>query len=69
MQPSSTTRLADLERRELHLTIFACLAIGILAIGTAVLMYPLVFPAQGPADKTMRVAFFGFCGLCLLLAW
>lgn len=69
MQPSGNNRLADLERRELHLTVFVCIAIGILAIGTAVLMYPLVFPAQGPADKTMRAAFFGFCGLCLLLGW
>jgi hypothetical protein len=61
-------RLADLERREMHLTLFACAAIAILAIGTAVLMYPLVFSQQAPTDKTTRVAFFGFCTLCLLLA-
>jgi hypothetical protein len=69
MPPSNNNRLADLERRELHLTVFACIAIGILAVGTAVLMYPVVFPAQGPVDKTMRVGFYGFCGLCLLLGW
>lgn len=69
MGPSSNNRLADLERRELHLTLFACSSIGILAIGTAVMMYPVVFPPQGVADKTARVAFFGFCALCLLLGF
>jgi len=68
MGPQSKSRVADLERRELHLTIFACSAIAVLAIGTAVLMYPVVFSEQAPADRTTRVAFFGFCGLCLLLA-
>ncbi len=59
----------DLERRERQLTLFACLAIGILAVGTAVLMYPVVFGHSAtPADKSMRNAFFGFCGLCFLLA-
>src|SRR5262249_52099955 len=69
MQSSANNRLAELERRELQLTVFACFAIAILAVGTAVLMYPVVFPAQGTADTTTRVAFFGFCALCLLLAW
>jgi GGDEF domain-containing protein len=59
----------DLDRRELQLTLFACLSIGILAIGSAVLMYPVVFaPSSSPADRTMRNAFFGFCVLSLLLA-
>jgi hypothetical protein len=69
MTSPGNNRLAELERRELQLTIFACFAIAILAIGTAVLMYPVVFPAQGTADPTTRIAFFGFCALCLLLAW
>jgi PleD family two-component response regulator len=61
--------LKDLDRRERQLTIFACLAIGILAVGTAVLMYPVVFGHQATAaDKSLRNAFFGFCGLCFLLA-
>jgi hypothetical protein len=68
MGAQGKNRLMDLERRELHLTIFACSAIAVLAIGTAVLMYPVVFSEQAPADRTTRVAFFGFCGLCLLLA-
>src|SRR5690349_6043278 len=69
MATAGNNRLAELERRELQLTVFACFAIAVLAVGTAVLMYPVVFPAQGTVDTTMRVAFFGFCGLCLLLAW
>jgi hypothetical protein len=33
----------DLERREFQLSLFACLAIAILAGGLALLMYPAVF--------------------------
>src|SRR5947209_1235466 len=66
MVPLGSTH--DLERRETQLTLFACWAIVTLSVGTAVLMYPVVFSEQNPAGKTMRVAFFGFCGLCLLLA-
>jgi GGDEF domain-containing protein len=63
-QPDS----ADLERREFQLTIFACVAIGIMGIGSAVLMYPIVFAHQDNSpDRNLRIAFFGFCGLCLLL--
>lgn len=59
----------DLERREFQLTVFACLAIAVLAIGTAILMYPLVFsPGVSLPERTLRIAFFGFCGLSLLLA-
>jgi hypothetical protein len=58
----------DLQRRERRSTVFACVAIGILAGGTALLMYPVVFSTQNPSsDKTLRIAFFGFCGLCVLL--
>jgi hypothetical protein len=61
-------RASDLERRESQLTLFACITIAILTIGTALLMYPVVFSHQTAApDKTLRVAFFGFCTLCLLL--
>jgi hypothetical protein len=63
-QPDS----ADLERREVQLAAFACAAIAIMGIGSALLMYPIVFSHQGnPADRNLRIAFFGFCGLCLLL--
>jgi len=70
MQLFDRVRPSDLERRETQLTVFACAAIGILAIGTAVLMYPLVFARQTfLGDNTPRIAFFGFCSLSLLLSW
>lgn len=59
----------EVDQRELHLTLFACLAILILATGLAVLMYPAVF-THSPPTKTPEIAFFGFCGLsCLLIAY
>ncbi len=72
MQIFDKVRSADLDRRELQLTIFACVAIAVLAVGIAVLMYPLVFTQQTlsvPAlERTMRMAFYGFCALSLLLS-
>jgi len=62
---------ADLERREFQLSLFACMAIAVLAGGLALLMYPAVFSGHesrpyGPP----QIAFFGFCGLsCLLVAY
>lgn len=64
-------RSSELDRRELQLTLFACMVIAILTVGMAVLMYPLVFskePHPTPADETMRMAFYGFCTLSLLLS-
>jgi hypothetical protein len=66
IQPDS----ADLERREFQLTIFSCAAIAIMGIGIALLMYPVVFMRPGAFQepgRNLRIAFFGFCGLCLLL--
>jgi hypothetical protein len=69
MQITDSINSDVLRRREQHLAVFACAAIGILASGTALLMYPAVFSQQSPSpDKALRVAFFGFCGLCVLLA-
>jgi len=72
MQIFDKVRANDLERRELQLTSFASIVIAIMAVGTAVLMYPVVFSHQSglPAsqEKTLRIAFFGFCSLSLLLA-
>jgi GGDEF domain-containing protein len=61
----------DVDRREFQLTLFACIAIFILATGLAVLMYPAVFALRATAsNKTPQVAFMGFCGLaCLLVAY
>lgn len=55
---------ADLEKRELQSTIFVCAAIAVMGIGSALLMYPVVFASQ---DWSPRIAFFGFCALCVLL--
>lgn len=57
----------NLERRELHLSIFVAVIVIMLAVGTGFLMYPVVFSYQGPGDRTMHIAFFGYCGLCVLL--
>lgn len=57
----------NLERRELHLSIFVAVIVMMLAVGTGVLMYPMVFSYQGSGDHTMRVAFFGYGALCILL--
>jgi GGDEF domain-containing protein len=59
---------SDLERRELQLSVFVCLAIVVLAVGLAVLMYPSVFSnRENPAPRVQQIAFFGFCTLSFLL--
>jgi GGDEF domain-containing protein len=59
----------ELERRELHLSIFAALAIAVLAGGLALLMYSAVFSAPQSSEYP-KVAFYGFCALsCLLVAY
>lgn len=62
---------ADLEQREFHLSLFACLAIIVLAGGLALLMYPAVFSGREYSPtKAPQIAFFGFCALsCLLVAY
>jgi GGDEF domain-containing protein len=67
--PFDRAELDQLERRELHLTILAVLAVLVLAAGDALLMYPLVFvhPTEGN-PWGMRVAFVGFCALVVLFA-
>ncbi|MGA7794566.1 MAG: hypothetical protein WCA19_16140 [Candidatus Acidiferrales bacterium] len=63
------TGQAEIESRELHLTLFACSAIVVLAFGLALLMYPAVF-ASPFQTRTPQIAFFGFCGLaCLLVVY
>lgn len=61
----------DLERRELQLSLFACLAIAILAGGLALLMYPAVFATrENSSTRAPQIAFYGFCTLsCLLVAY
>jgi len=71
MKASAPMESVDLERREFQLSLFACLAIVILAAGLAVLMYPAVFSnREFSPNRTPQVAFFGFCTLsCLLVAY
>src|SRR5216684_9042931 len=58
--------LDHLERRELQLTILAAVIVLVLAGGLAAFMYPLVFLHPVGNKWTLRVAFFGFCGLTFL---
>jgi hypothetical protein len=63
------TELDQLERRERHLTILAAVVVLVMAAGTALLMYPLVFVHPYEGEKwPLRFAFFGFCVLSLLIA-
>lgn len=58
----------NLERRELQLWILAIATILILILGLALLMYPAIFSHPVVlAGQTLRVAFFSFCFLSLLL--
>lgn len=58
--------LDRLERRGLQLTILSAIFVLILASGLAAFMYPLVFVHPEGNKWTLRVAFFGFCGLTVL---
>jgi GGDEF domain-containing protein len=66
MATLNRTELDRLERRELQLTILAVVFVLVLAGGLAAFMYPLVFLHPVGNKWTLRVAFFGFCGLNLL---
>jgi GGDEF domain-containing protein len=59
---------ANLEKRELHLSVFVSVTVLVLSVGTAVLMYPLVFSHQDSGDRTLRTAFFGYCVIGALLS-
>ena len=67
MKISNRVEADDLERSEMQLGIFVAVTVVVLAVGMAVLMYPVVFSHQTPGDRTMRIAFWGFCALCVLL--
>src|SRR2546428_1934448 len=58
----------NLERREWQLWLLAFTVIFILALGTALMMYPTVFSVLVVlAGATTRKPFFGFCALVVLL--
>jgi GGDEF domain-containing protein len=58
----------SVEKRELQLAIFSVLVIAVLVAGLAILMYPAIesHPVVFSA-RTLKISFFGFCGLSLLL--
>ena len=58
--------LEKLERRGLQVTVLSVVFVLILAGAIAVFMYPLVFEHPEGNKWTLRVAYFGFCGLTLL---
>lgn len=66
MASLNRAELDRLEKRELQLTILAVVFVLVLAGGLAAFMYPLVFLHPVGNKWTLRVAFFGFCGLTLL---
>jgi GGDEF domain-containing protein len=71
MKMGKQVAASDLERRELQLSVFACLAIVVLAGGIALLMYPAVFSSrENSPTRVPQTAFYGFCTLsCLLVAY
>src|SRR5215470_13632021 len=58
--------LEKLERRGLQVTVLSVVFVLILAGALAVFMYPLVFEHPEGNKWTLRVAYFGLCGLTLL---
>src|SRR3984893_19569414 len=67
MKISGRVQPENLEHSELQFSVFIAVTVMVLAVGMAVLMYPVVFSHQTPGDRTMRTAFWGFCVLCVLL--
>src|ERR1700688_1595761 len=67
MKLSGRVQPDNLEHSELQFSVFIAVTVMVLAVGMAVLMYPVVFSHQTPGDRTMRTAFWGFCVLCVLL--
>src|SRR5215469_12582079 len=58
--------LEKLERRGIQVTVLSVVFVLVLAGGLASFMYPLAFVHPEGNKWTLRVAFFGFCGLTLL---
>jgi GGDEF domain-containing protein len=68
MKLFDTVQREDLDRREFHLLVLAIGSILLLAIGLALVAYPLIFYGSVVlVGWTPKVCFFGFCGLCALL--
>jgi GGDEF domain-containing protein len=60
-------QLDQLERREVQLSVLASVIMLTMAVGVALLMYPLVFLHPEEGNKwSLRFGFFGFCALSVL---
>jgi hypothetical protein len=58
----------NVDNRQMHLTALAVGVIVVLVAGLALLMYPAVFSeGMTVSGRTLRVLFFGFCALAVLL--
>ncbi|MGH9689895.1 MAG: hypothetical protein ACRD4C_02105 [Candidatus Acidiferrales bacterium] len=58
----------SVEKREFHLAVFSLSIIAVLVAGLAILMYPSI--ESHPiifSERTLKISFFGFCGLSVLL--
>ena len=59
---------AEIDRREVHLHVLALIAILVLALGLALMMYPTVFAIPITLSwPTFQTVFFSFCILSVLL--
>jgi len=68
LQIFDQVRPENVDRRETQLSLLAVATITILATGIALLMYPAVFSDKVIlSGRTLRMAFFGFCALSVLL--
>ncbi|MGB0037214.1 MAG: hypothetical protein WBP79_17240 [Candidatus Acidiferrales bacterium] len=68
MKLFDTVERENLDRRELQLLILAMACIVLLAAGLALIAYPVIFShALIVSSTTLKVCFFGFCLLCVLL--
>lgn len=68
MRLFDTVKRENLDRREFQLLVLAIVCIIFLAAGLALLAYPVIISRTFIlAGWTLKVLFFGFCGLCALL--
>jgi GGDEF domain-containing protein len=67
MKTPKRVEASHLAHSEVQLSIFVAITVAVLAVGMVVLMYPVVFSRETPADHTMRTAFWGFIAICVLL--
>jgi hypothetical protein len=68
MQLFDEIHAQQLDRRQLHLTVLASMAIAVLSTGVALFMYPAIFAHEIlVSSRSLQFAFYGFCLLSVLL--